>query len=194
MSGDEFDIPSKGATFPLNPFDGDGHYLTTDKTLYRWDSTRSKWLSDQLFSISFTALGEGVAANTPIHLTGGSDNAEDEDSLRAEALPFDCTIVSATVVRSNATSTAHDIDIGTIQAGSLLTDDYLTVEMSAGGYIDVFDNLNHDQHKTNMDVAPNTSALSCRVNPSGAEGAVSPNNVKVTVYFRRNPAYTPPVT
>ena len=92
----QYSQSEKGTIFPSNPSNGDNFYHTTDTEQYYYDSSRSKWLSNNKNTIIF-------GRSTLSDVTGGYLGIADlyHTSTTGILLQKNGTIVSASIINEN---------------------------------------------------------------------------------------------
>lgn len=86
----------KSNTIPTTPTNGDLFYYNTDDNIYKYDSTRIKWLSFKSITLS---LGRNSIANNISAYLGA--NGVTHSSITGFIMPKDGTIISISIDNSN---------------------------------------------------------------------------------------------
>lgn len=179
---EEFDLPSRGSELPSSPSDGDAHYFTPDRAIFRWDATRGVWLNDQTNAVEFAAPGANVGGSPqPEHLLGAAGTS----LIKAYPLIHNITLTGVTVVTPDATHDGFDVKLGTLAVAAGLTDHFDTVSVAAAAQFLVKNDMNFNMAMTDMGDAPGTDALSALIDNVGVS---LPDDVHIRITFQRRPS------
>lgn len=125
------------AAAPTSPSDGDGWYRTTDKILYLYDASRSKWLSAPFMFV----LNRYLGADNSYFRAG-----EVRDDRAAGAMFHrDATLVGVSIIASDGNANKRvDIEVDGTSVENFqvvdyeYTDDALDVDLDIGELLQVF--------------------------------------------------------
>ena len=96
----------KGFVFPTSPMDGDQFYYITDKTLYKYDLSRTKWLS---VSTKLLIAGKGSIGKNVSGYLGVSDAVH--SSADGFKMIKNGTIISASIDNSTILTSSRTTEI-----------------------------------------------------------------------------------